>query len=91
MLKVFECIQEMEKQGIVATALRLGWKPNVADLWSKWLDEITADIKQTERLRSLLEATFPDENTKLRCLIQWGFVSTEAEAFVAGINFIKDL
>ena len=44
---IIERLLEMKEDLVVDTALMLGWKPNVKDLWSKWINLIGADEDTT--------------------------------------------
>jgi hypothetical protein len=80
------------EENLVATAIQLGWMPDVKELWQKWLDTVIDDPKSTTGLLcvGLLEEKYPTNEIKLQYLIDYGFVSTEAEAFVASRNIIKE-
>jgi hypothetical protein len=88
---IIERLLEM-KEDLVDAAIKLGWKPSIDNLWSMWLSVIGVDEDTTVGLMciDLLEDKCPTQEAKLTWLIERGFVSTEAEAFVAGINFFKD-
>lgn len=80
------------EENLVTMAIQLGWMPNVKELWRKWLDTVIDDPKSTTGLlcAELLEEKYSNDEIRLQYLIDYGFVSTEAEAFVASQNIIKE-
>jgi len=83
---------KMEEE-LVVTAIKLGWKPNIKDLWSKWLNLIGADADTTVGLMciDLLEERCPSDVAKLEWLIERGFISTEAEEYLESIVSIVSI
>jgi hypothetical protein len=79
------------KENIVTTAIQLGWRPDVKKLWEKWLDIIGVDEDTTLSLvfLDLLEEKCSSDELRLEWLIEKGFVSTEAENFMDGVNLTK--
>lgn len=80
------------EENLVTTAIQLGWMPDVKELWEKWLETVIDDPKSTTGIlcAELLEKKCPADEIKLQSLIDYGFVSTEAEAFIASKNIIKE-
>ena len=88
---IIERLLEMQED-LVDTAIKLGWKPNIKDLWSKWINpyKAAADEDTTVGLMciDLLEDKCPTDKAKLEWLIERGFVSSEAEAYISNKEFI---
>ena len=79
------------EENLVDYALTFGWKPDVKKLWEKWLNIVGADedISVSLLLIDLLEEKCSSDELKLEWLIERGFISTEAESYMDGVNLIK--
>jgi hypothetical protein len=80
------------QENLVITAIQLGWLPDVKELWEKWLDVVIADPKSTTGLfcDELLEEKCSTDEIRLQFLIDHCFISTEAEAYVASVDIIRE-
>ena len=89
--QVIERLIAME-ENLVTTAIQLGWRPNVKNLWENWLDIIGVDEDTTIGLlfMDLLEEKCHSDELRLGWLIERGFVSTEAENFMGMVNLIEE-
>jgi hypothetical protein len=80
------------EENLVTVAIQLGWMPDVKELWQKWLNTIIDDPKSTTGIlcAELLEEKCLTDEIRLQYLIDYGFVSIEAKAFIASKNIIKE-
>ena len=64
----------------------------VKKLWEKWLNIIGVDSDTTVGLLciDLLKEKCSSDELKLEWLIERGFISTEAESYMDGVDLIKE-
>jgi hypothetical protein len=83
MEKIFEQLHAM-KEDAVDTAIQLGWKLTISALWANWLDTLTEGATKDARRPwyDYYNEEYPTDELKLQCMINHGFISTAAEAYI---------